>query len=59
MLPVGGASRTMTVCGATESILISSFNYLCDKLYMRQYISRRKYCIRWRYVELSVIRWTN
>ena len=22
MLPVGGVSRTMTVCGATESILI-------------------------------------
>ena len=28
----GGASRTMKVCGPTESILISYFNYLCGNI---------------------------
>ena len=29
----GGASRTMKLCGATESILINRFNFVCGNRY--------------------------
>ena len=43
MIEVGGASCTMKVCGATESILINIVNLIISVVIdMRQYISRRK-----------------
>ena len=39
----GGASRTMKVCGATESIVIVSGNLIMSVVIdMRRYISRQK-----------------
>ena len=38
----GGASRTMKVCGATESIFINSNLIISVVIDMRQCISRRK-----------------
>ena len=57
MTEVGrGASHTMTVCGATESILITGNLTISVVIDTRRYISRQKLLHK---MKLSVIRWTN